>query len=278
MQSSSMLGNHASAIWLGQLKKILYTGRPVNPRGMKTLELLHSTVRMSMSHPVVLTPERKLSYKFLAGEALWILEGDDRVETIARYNANIAQFSDDGVKFFGAYGPKIASQFAYVTGKLLEDRDSRQAVLTIWRENPPQTKDFPCTVAMAFSIRDDYLHSHVFMRSSDAWLGLPYDVFNFTMVAAKVACHYNVLRDIRKHAPIRLGWLHLTMASSHLYERNWIDAERCIRSGDGEVPWGERMPDDVVERGDWHLLEKALWVCRENIDPVAHQACWRIRP
>ena len=72
----------------------------------------------------------------MAAEALWILSGDNKVETIAPYNKNIKQFSDDGIIFQGAYGPRIISQLDYVIESLRKDRESRQAVLTIWNPNP----------------------------------------------------------------------------------------------------------------------------------------------
>ncbi len=263
-------GFHASSAWLQTLQQIFTDGIDVAPRGLKTLELQHHAVHLDMSHPVVLCPARKLSYTFLAAEALWILSGDDRVETIAPYNKNIAQFSDDGHRFYGAYGPRIMEQFDWVVEKLLEDRDTRQAVMTIWRKKPPKTKDVPCTVAIMFSNRKGRLHCHVFMRSSDAWLGLPYDVFNFSMLSAKVACSFN--RKCRPEDTIELGFLHLTAASSHLYERNFAEARECLE--DGRAPAGDHVPVDWTLNGDWDAIWESLMSCRDkSVNPG-----WRIRP
>ena len=46
----------------------------------------------------------------------------------------IAKFSDDGIMFRGAYGPKVVEQLGYVTQNLLSDPDSRQAVININNE------------------------------------------------------------------------------------------------------------------------------------------------
>jgi thymidylate synthase len=272
-------GFNASSVWLNTLSKIFNEGLDVAPRGMKTLELQHHTVQLNMSYPVVLCPKRQLSYTFLAAEALWILAGDDRVETIAPYNKNIAAFSDDGHRFFGAYGPRIMEQFEYVVGKLLEDRDTRQAVMTIWRKNPPKTKDVPCTVAIMFSIRNARLHCHVFMRSSDAWLGLPYDVFNFSLLSAKVACEFNRrfkldCQSIGRSEKIALGYLHLTAASSHLYERNFNGARLCLELD--ESPAGVELPASWIEAGSWKYIEASLTGCREKVETMS--GMWRIRP
>lgn len=210
-------------VWLEAINDILTNGDEVSPRGQKTKEILQRTIEVDMRRPVLTIPQRKLSYKFMAAEAYWILTGDNRVATIAPYNKNISQFSDGGETFFGAYGPKILSQMDYVIKKLMADPDSRQAGLTIWRECPPETKDVPCTVAIFFNIRNGLLNCHVFMRSSDVWLGVPYDVFNFSMLSHMICCFFN-----SDEIKVRPGTLYLTAASSHLYERNFETARECI--------------------------------------------------
>lgn len=202
-------------VWLEAINDILTNGDEVAPRGQVTKEMLQRTLVVDMRRPVLTVPERKLSYQFMAAEAYWILSGDYRVSTIAPYNKNISQFSDDGATFFGAYGPRIVNQLPYVVDKLKTDPDTRQAGLTIWRENPPQSKDIPCTVSIFFNIREDKLNCHVFMRSSDLWLGVPYDVFNFSMLSHLVCGMIN-----KEEEKLEPGDLYLTAASSHLYERN----------------------------------------------------------
>lgn len=216
-----------SQVWLAALEDILANGDEVSPRGKLTKEIPQRTFVVEMMQPVLRVAERSLSYKFMAAEAYWILSGDDRVDTISPYNSRIADFSDDGERFFGAYGPKILAQLDYVVEKLIDDPDTRQAGLTIWRECPPKTKDVPCTVAAFANIRGGRLNLHVFMRSSDAWLGVPYDVFNFSMLAHLICCRLNVDGFDVVAKP---GTLYLTAASSHLYETNWDDARKCLKA------------------------------------------------
>lgn len=217
-----------SRTWLEAVNDILTNGDLVAPRGKMTREILQRTIVVNMRKPVLRVPNRSLSYRFMAAEAFWILSGDDRVATIAPYNSRIKDFSDDGERFFGAYGPKIVAQLPYVIEKLQADKDSRQAGLTIWRECPPQTKDVPCTVAIFFNIRGGKLNAHVFMRSSDVWLGVPYDVFNFSMLNHLVC---GLLNERRLAADaVSPSRLFLTAASSHLYETNWEDARLCLAS------------------------------------------------
>lgn len=275
--------DNATAAWQHQLRYILDNGREVSPRGKPTLEVRHPSLRINMNRPAVRVEERGLSYSFMAAEALWMIRGDDTVSGIAPWNSNIEKFSDDGETFFGAYGPKIVGQSDYVVDALLEDRHTRQAVLTIWRENPPESKDIPCTVSMDFQIREhlgrddlDQLNCHVYMRSSDIWLGLPYDVFNFSMVSAWIASRFNerLGESDKLVVPGDLFW---TAGSSHLYEDpGWIDfemsdAEECAEATnlENDDSWDTPpFPIDFTLRGmgGWRKIRSCLLDARQNVD------------
>lgn len=227
----------ADLSWGVLLKTLDGNGVWCETRGTRSLEVLGYQTVLDMRRSVMTWPGRELGYRFQAGEAWWILSGDDRVETISPYSRRIADFSDDGVRFFGAYGPKIMQQTHQVVEKLTRDPESRQAVVNIWRENHPQTKDVPCTLSLQFLQRGGRLHCCASMRSSDAWLGWPYDVFNFSCVSLAVA----------SMLPSRpgLGTLRLTAGSQHIYDR---DLARAKSVTDGEWPAyqsGPRLPDRV---------------------------------
>lgn len=218
--------NHA---WKNQLFDVFHHGNIVRPRGMNTKELINKTLHFDMNHPVVTIPERALGYKFMAAEAWWILSGKSDVASIAPYSKQISQFSDDGETFFGSYGVPFVAQLNYVANALEQDPDTRQATMTFWRQNPPVTKDVPCTVALDFKLRGNLLFLCVFMRSSDNWLGIPYDAFNFTMLACRVLEMLNIGREVGKR--YQLGDCYLTAASSHIYDRDAEKVETVIRGG-----------------------------------------------
>lgn len=259
-------------VWADHLLKVAATGQVVTPRGRPTRECYHETITVSMRQPVVTWPERKLSYQYMAAEAYWILSGDNTVAGIAPFNSKIADYSDDGVTFFGAYGPPIRDQMDYVVRTLVHDRESRQAGLTIWRPNPPRTKDVPCTIAMFFHIRHGALQMSVYMRSSDVWLGLPYDVFAFSMVGHAVCAQYNAL-CARPSSIVTPGLLSLTAASSHLYMDNHAAATPVLHAP--RCPDAARTPD-VLWSSHGALLQM-LDVLRHT-RPGDPNRWWEVRP
>ena len=215
----------------------------VQPRGLLTYEIPQHTVMVDLRKSVLTIPERKLSYTFMAAEAFWILSGDDSVVNIVPYNQHIAKFSDDGSTFAGAYGPRIHEQLNYVIATLRRDPDSRQAGLTIWTPNPQPSKDIPCTIAIWFQVRENELNVHVFMRSSDVWLGLPYDIFNFSMLGHAVCAQ---LREFEPFKTLTPGLLYLTAASSHLYETNREAAIKIFDAGTVQPPQPD-TPDGMYK-------------------------------
>jgi thymidylate synthase len=267
-----------TSVWINTLHHVSTKGEQVSPRGQLTLEAPQYTSIVNMRRPVLTLPERKLSYKFMAAEAYWILSGDNSTEGIVPWNQNIAAFSDDGKTFFGAYGPKIMDQLPYVVDKLLADPMSRQAGLTIWRENPPATKDVPCTVAMFFSIRNRKLNAHVFMRSNDVWLGMPYDVFNFSMVAHLVCARINREQQnaqlLAGEPPISVtvlpGTLYLTAASCHLYRQHWDQAADCFAVKNLKLPVQAATPEGLF-LNEWLLLD---WLKRLRDAPPESTLRW----
>jgi len=58
------------------------------------------------------------------------------------------------------------------------------------------------------------------MRSSDVWIGLPYDMFSFSCIANQVAMRLNV----------KLGVCSITAGSSHLYYRDFGQANEVLYS------------------------------------------------
>lgn len=209
------------------LGQILERGHVTSPRGKLTKELIgHSFAIENVTYNTVTQATRKLNPSFMAAEFMWMINGSNDARLIVPYNSQVEKFSDNGL-FDGAYGPKLIDQLPYILRTLTADPSSRQAVLTLWRERPGPSKDVPCTVMMQFFIRNQMLDMVTYMRSNDAWLGLPYDVFTFTMIQKTIAC----LLDVEP------GWYHHHVGSLHLYEEYWLKAKKVVAENTLQIPY-----------------------------------------
>lgn len=163
------------------------------------------------------------------GELLWYLSGDTRLDFIDYYIPNRFQReSDDQLRVRSGYGARLFSfrevnQIENVIKLLTERPTSRRAVIQLF-DATDLTESFasiPCTCTLQFLRRDAHLHLCVAMRSNDAYIGLPHDVFAFTMLQELIA------RSI--HAEIG-EYTHFA-GSLHMYESDFAAAEQYLDEG-----------------------------------------------
>lgn len=251
--------NHVNYRWLALIQEVLSVGTESKPRGMLTKEIIAGRYKVPM--PAFLDlKSRDVHSPFMFGEAAWIISGSNRLSDITPYMKSYKRFSDDDKFLRGAYGPKVVDQLPYVVQTLLEDKDSRQAVMTIWRERPGKSKDIPCTVAMQFLIRDNTLHMVTTMRSNDAVLGFTYDVFTFSMVANAVRL---LLKE--KGFDLILGDLIVQAGSLHIYEDYFDKCSDWIQGSDERDTNISDMVDSVFKSSDtYEELITALWMAANS--------------
>jgi len=218
---------NTSLIWTSLLQQTLASSNVSAPRGERIREVFDGNAVVDMNQVLITLPERKLSLKFAFTEAWWMLTGRDDVETLHNVSKTIVAYSDDGVTFFGAYGKRYINQRERVLRAILRDNDTRHGVITFWDvANPPDTRDLPCSLSIQWLVRNNKLHAFYNMRSSDLWLGWPYDIFSFTCMT------YHMLLSLRERDSffnrVTLGDLHYHAGSMHLYDKNMQDALNCV--------------------------------------------------
>lgn len=210
------------------LRRIFQSGERRSPRGIPTLDMgFASIVLLDATRGLPLGIGRNLNPAIGAVEAIQLIAGSSNPELVLRLAPQMLRYTDsteydDTTRmFWGAYGERIKLQVYAQIRKLLTDPSTRQAVITLWDpwlDNVDDKNDYPCTIALQFSIHSSLLDMNVIMRSSDAWLGLPYDVFQFTQLQQSVAYALNTTPGIYRH----------TTFSLHLYEHDMPVASDLI--------------------------------------------------
>ncbi|MHB9145639.1 MAG: thymidylate synthase [Symbiobacteriia bacterium] len=208
------------------------------------LELTNPRARLSR------TKSRLLLFSCL-GELLWYLSGRDDLQTISYYISKYADSSDDGSTLYGAYGPRLfaangQNQLQNITDKLRQDPDSRQAMISLFDavDLDRPHKDVPCTCSFQFLIRNQRLHMITYMRSNDVILGLPHDIFSFTMIQEVLARTLGYDVGTYKHM----------VGSLHLYEKDIAKAKRIARE-----PCPLLTPMPIMPQGDpWPSIRQVL--------------------
>jgi thymidylate synthase len=208
-------------------KEILENGDTVRPTKGANREI--TGILLEVTNPrarLSLTETRNRLFSGL-GELCWYLAGTGDLEFIAYYLSRYADFAEDGI-IFGAYGPRLfqwrnTNQVKNVTRILRDGPDSRRAVIQLFDSEDiiVRHKDVPCTCTLQFLVRGDKLNLVAYMRSNDAFIGLPHDFFCFTMLQEIVA------RDLG----IELGTYKHMVGSLHIYDHDLKKAEQFLNEG-----------------------------------------------
>jgi thymidylate synthase len=205
----------ANVLYAAVCQEVLARGQHSAPRGLETTEVIGAHLRLTEPQRrfIDVPPVRVLNPAFAAAEALWILSGSDD-PWIFTYNRSLEQYANDG-RLQGAYGPRMrrwsgdVDQLDHVRRLLVQDPDTRQAVIQLYdpKRDTQGHRDVPCTLNFRFFVRHGQLEMHTTMRSNDVWLGLPYDLFTFTLLHELMAGWLGV----------PLGVYHHHVDSLHLY-------------------------------------------------------------
>lgn len=189
------------------------------------------------------------------GELLWYLSKSNALDFIKYYIKDYEKESVDGISIHGGYGPRLFSaqgQYDQVHNviKLLRERSSsRRAAIQLFdaKDISENFIEIPCTCTLQFILRQGKLHMITFMRSNDAYKGLPHDFFAFTMIQEIIA----------RTLGVELGFYHHSVGSLHLYESAKDAAFNYIK--EGFQPTKKNMP--AMPIGDpWPAINTLLEV------------------
>ena len=220
----SVTGSSMSELYPRILTHVLQNGEEVAPRGQATVEV--SPFAFELTDPtqcLVLLKARRLNYAFVVAERLSLLTGRADADMLCHYISGLRNFLNEEGCFDGAYGPRVRPQLDFVFEELTRDPDSRRGVVSIYSSvDQHESVDVPCTLTLQFLIRRGRLDLIVNMRSSDLFLGLPYDVSQFAFVQQVVAGWLSL-------APGR--YVHWT-GSAHIYDRDLPKVREIVRSPD----------------------------------------------
>lgn len=208
------------------LRRVITRGHDITRRNGPTTECVNVCASWPASFGILGNAERAMRMDFAKAEALWILDGRNDLGPLVAVLAKLGDYSDNGHVLAGAYGPRWAAQRAYVLDTLRDNPHSRQAVATIWEPRPSASKDIPCTVSWQFMQVEGRLDMFVNMRSSDAWLGLPYDAFTWSVI----------LIDTAMELGLPIGNVHYSATTLHLYAQHRVKAKLAVWSGGASLP------------------------------------------
>lgn len=216
---------HPEFQYLDLMRRILTVGEARPDRtGVGTLAIFGSQMRFDLENSVPFITTKNLSWKMVIHELLWFLSGSSNSKDLEKNGVNIwkgntsREFLDarglkgyeegdvgplysHSFRSFGAdykgcnadYTNKGIDQFVNILHSLKTDPYSRRHVMTML--NPMVVDEcvlMPCHgIAIQYYVSGDdtdpYLSCHVYCRSSDTFLGLPFNIASYSILTHLVA-------------------------------------------------------------------------------------------
>lgn len=221
---------HGDEVSLGSSKSI--------GAGRTSRELMNYMITIDDPRARVFSGDRyPLRMPLAIGRFVWLMSGSDRLSHIAVYDEGVRRFSDDGVSVPGSnFGQRIlkprpgVNQLANAIELLRCDPTTRRAAISIYAPEDcgRDSRDIPCALAISYQVRGGHLHATTLMRSNNAWGLLPYNLFEFSLLAEVIAVEVGV----------PLGTLTHFAISMHIYEKDIESTEQLLLTveGDGFSP------------------------------------------
>jgi len=246
-------------------------GQESQPRDLKVKESILSSFVINPTQPIADFKNRKFNWKYLAGEFAWYLNQDRDVDFIGNFSKFWSKLTNPGTNEINSnYGSLVFNkeQFGWVIDALVEDKNSRQAIMFF---NQPkfqfkENKDFVCTMYANFFIRNNKLNMKIQMRSNDIFYGLTFDAPFFSFLQQSV-----FLKLKETYPNLEIGAYYHFADNLHFYERHFELAESVKNekiNPESENTFILNKPFIDYDGDKVFLTEDANTFCREIYESI----------
>ncbi|MBB6154963.1 thymidylate synthase [Pseudomonas sp. JAI115] len=238
--------------YLDLLGDVLENGAQKGDRtGTGTISVFGRQFRHDLSKGFPLLTTKKLHFKSIVNELIWFLGGDTNVKWL---NENGVKIWNEWATEDGDLGPVYGKQWTawptkdggtinqidYVVNALKTNPNSRRILFHGWnveylpdekvspQENARQGKMAlpPCHLLYQFYVVDNKLSAHLFIRSSDTFLGLPYNT-------ASLACLTHMLAQ---QCDLDVGEIVISLSDVHIYSNHMEQVKTQIAREPRQLP------------------------------------------
>jgi len=213
------------------LRLVLEHGRPKSDRtGTGTLSVSGAQERFDLRESFPLLTTKKLHTRSIIYELLWFLRGDTNVRYLHEHKVTIwDEWADENGDLGRIYGAQWCDwrtpdgrsihQLDRVIDDIRRNPDSRRLVVTAW--NPGELDRMalpPCHALFQFYVADGELSCHLYQRSADLFLGVPFNIASYALLTLMVAqvCGLKPGEFIHSFGDLHLYANHLEQAKLQL--------------------------------------------------------------
>ncbi len=259
---------HPEMQYLKLLYTILKEGRGKATRGIhgvKTTFGYQMKFDLRLGFPLLTT--KKMPFKILVHELLWFVSGGTNIKYLQENGIHYWDgFADENGDLGPVYGQQwrkwpdykggTIDQLANVIEEIKTMPNSKAMIVTAW--NPAQTKEMrlpPCHSFFQFNVTKGKLRMQLYQRSSDVFLGLPFNIAQYALLLMMVA----------QVTGLEARELIVSIGDAHLYNNTLEQAKEELKRKPKPFPRVKLNPE-VKNIDDFKITDFTL----ENYDPHPH--------
>ena len=189
--------------YLNLLRDVLDNGeiRP-DRTGVGTRSLFGRQFRCNLQDGFPLLTTKRVFFKGVVHELLWFLSGSTNVNALTKHNVHIwDEWADENGELGPIYGYQWRSwpnhrnnqesidQITNLVKEIKENPYSRRHIVSAWNvADIDQMKLPPCHALFQFYVSaDQHLSCHLYQRSADIFLGVPFNIASYALLTHLVA-------------------------------------------------------------------------------------------
>lgn len=186
--------------YLNLLDRILRDGVQKDDRtGTGTLSVFGHQMRFDLSEGFPLLTTKKLHMKSIIYELLWFLKGDTNVKYLQEHGVRIwNEWADEHGDLGPVYGHQWRSwpdydggsidQIGYVVNQIKTNPNSRRMIVSAWNVAEVNKMALPpCHTLFQFYVANGKLSLHLYQRSADTFLGMPFNIASYSLLCMMIA-------------------------------------------------------------------------------------------
>jgi thymidylate synthase len=257
--------------YLDLMQRILDAGvRKSDRTGTGTLSIFGPQLRFDLAEGFPLVTTKKVHLKSIIHELLWFLKGDTNIAYLREHGVTIwDEWADEKGDLGPVYGYQWRSwpapdgrhidQLGQVLQELRRNPDSRRLLVSAWNvADIPRMKLAPCHAFFQFYVAEGKLSLMLYQRSADFFLGVPFNIASYALLALMVA----------QACGLRPGELVHNLGDTHLYLNHLEQAREQLQREPRPLPrmtlnpavkdlFAFRYEDFLLEGYDPHPAIKA---------------------
>lgn len=229
------------------VKDVLDNGvNKMDRTGVGTQSTFGRQLRFDLKKGFPLLTLKRTHLKSIIHELLWFLSGDTNIKYLQDNGVTIwDEWADENGDLGSVYGKQWRNffgvdQITNVINQIKHNPNSRRLIVCAW--NPAEVEDMalpPCHCFFQFYVDRGMLSCMFYMRSTDVFLGLPFNIASYALLTHMIA----------QQCDLEVGELIYTGGDVHLYINHLEQAKRLIEREPKALPTLviKRKPDSIFD-------------------------------